>query len=58
MTDFIVVIVLALIVGAAIIYIKRAKKKGVNCIGCPNSGNCSGNSQGDNACSCRCGSDF
>lgn len=58
MTDFIVVVVLVLIVGAAVHYIKKAKKKGMNCIGCPNSGNCSGKGQGDNACSCRCGSDF
>ena len=56
MTDFIVVVVLVLIVGAAVHYIKKAKKKGMNCIGCPNSGNCAGKGQRDNACSC--GSDF
>jgi len=51
-TDILVVLVLLGIVGAAAIYIVKAKRRGVKCIGCPHAeacahkGNCSG------ACSC------
>lgn len=43
MTNFIVILVLLVIVGAAIATIIREKKKGVKCIGCPyaEKGNCS-----------------
>uniref|UniRef100_UPI004056E4A0 FeoB-associated Cys-rich membrane protein n=1 Tax=Acetatifactor sp. TaxID=1872090 RepID=UPI004056E4A0 len=41
MTDFMVVVILVLILGAAIAYIVRAKKRGVKCIGCPNGEVCS-----------------
>lgn len=40
MADFIVVVVVLLIVGAAITYIVREKKRGVTCIGCPAAGKC------------------
>lgn len=40
--DIIIVAVLAVILGFAIWYIRRAKKKGVKCIGCPSGGNCAG----------------
>ena len=60
MADFIAVVVIALIVGGAIAYIIREKKRGVKCIGCPagatcpNSGKCTGNCGGhsENECSC------
>ncbi len=45
MTDLIVVLILALLLGAAITYIVRAKKRGVKCIGCPAGGNCSDSGQ-------------
>lgn len=50
MLDFIVLGILILIVGAAILYIRKEKKKGVRCIGCPAAGNCphSGNCNGKN----------
>lgn len=41
MTDIIVIAVVAVIVGLAVFYIVRAKKKGVKCIGCPQGGKCS-----------------
>lgn len=44
-------IVLALILGAAILYIYKAKKRGVKCIGCPDSGKCSGNCASCSSCS-------
>lgn len=42
MVDFLIVIVLLIILGAAIIYIVKAKKNGARCVGCPDSGSCAG----------------
>ncbi len=63
MVDFIIVAILLIIVGAAVIYIVKAKKSGAKCIGCPVGGNCphshkdaSGNGgcncKGESTCSC------
>lgn len=41
MTNFIVVMIILLIIGVAIAYIVKEKKKGVRCIGCPAAGTCS-----------------
>ena len=58
MTDIIVLGVVALIVGAAMAYIIKAKKAGAKCIGCPAAGTCgSKNNASDSACSCGCGED-
>ena len=38
--DWIVVAIIALIVGGALAYIIKAKKSGKRCIGCPDSGSC------------------
>ena len=35
MTDLIVLIILAALVGGAVSYIVKAKKNGAKCIGCP-----------------------
>ena len=43
MEDIIIILIVAIIVGLAGLYIYRAKKKGGKCIGCPDSKNCSGN---------------
>lgn len=43
MGDWIVVGILLIIIGAAIRFIWKEKKKGRRCIGCPASGCCSGN---------------
>ncbi len=40
MTDVIVVAVVAVIVGGALAYIIRAKRRGVRCIGCSSGGCC------------------
>ena len=40
MTDIIVGLIVAGIVGAALIYIRKEKEKGTVCIGCPNAGSC------------------
>ena len=46
MKDIILVVVVLLILGLAVLYIVRAKKKGVKCIGCHNGSTCSGNCAG------------
>lgn len=52
--DYIVIAVVAVIVGLAAWYIYKAKKSGRKCIGCPD-GNCSSCSTCA-GCSCGCGS--
>ena len=51
LVDYIVIAVIALVVGGAIAYIIKAKKSGKKCIGCPDSGSCSHGCAGcDGAC--------
>ena len=50
--DSIIIVVIGLILGLAAGYVYKAKKSGKKCIGCPDSGSCSGNCS---ACSCGCG---
>jgi len=40
MINLILVLILGLIVGAAVVYIYKAKKRGVKCIGCPSAQTC------------------
>ena len=40
--DYLLIGLIALIVGLAVFYIIRAKKKGQKCIGCPYAKNCGG----------------
>ena len=49
MDNVIILAVIAFVVGAAAGYVRKAKKQGVKCVGCPDSGHCSGNCSG---CSC------
>ena len=39
-TDIIVLVIIALVIGGASLYIIRAKKKGQKCIGCPHAKSC------------------
>jgi len=48
--NFIVVAVLLIIVGAAVSYIVKEKKRGTVCIGCPHAGTCAKKMQG--GCNC------
>ncbi|MCR5420385.1 MAG: FeoB-associated Cys-rich membrane protein [Lachnospiraceae bacterium] len=41
MANVIAVVIIVCIVGAALYYIYKEKKKGTRCIGCPMAGNCS-----------------
>lgn len=46
MTNLIVLAVVGLLVGCAAGYIYKEKKKGRNCIGCPDGGSCGGKCPG------------
>ena len=49
--NIIIILIIAVILGLAIRYVIRAKKKGVKCIGCPDGAKCPGNCAG---CSGNC----
>jgi len=49
MVDWIIGLIILVIVGAAVFYIIREKKKGAKCIGCPAGKTCTGK------CSGKCG---
>lgn len=53
MSDLIVAIVILLMIGAAMIYIVKEKKKGTACIGCPHAGTCGSKKSSGNDCGCR-----
>lgn len=44
--DIVILLLLAAILGGAVWYVIRTKKKGRNCIGCPDSKSCSANCPG------------
>ncbi len=44
--DLIVILIVVLLVGAALEYIRKQKKRGVTCIGCPHAGTCAKSRQG------------
>jgi len=50
--DYVIIAVIALILGCAVFYIYKAKKSGKKCIGCPDGATCSGKCSG---CSGNCG---
>ena len=53
MIDYIIIGIILVIIGLSAWYIISQKKKGVKCIGCPSSKNCSGNCKGCNGnCGC------
>lgn len=53
MENVIVAIVLLVIIGAAVAYIIKEKKKGTVCIGCPHAGSCAGKKSGNSQCNCK-----
>lgn len=44
--DYVLIALVAVVLGLVIWYIRRAKKKGAKCIGCPACGNCAGGCAG------------
>ena len=53
--DIIAIAAIALVVGAAVFYIVKAKKSGRKCIGCPDSKSCTSCSGSCSSCSSCCG---
>lgn len=54
MINVVLGLIIVAIVGAAILYIRKEKKRGVKCIGCPDAETCSGNCNG---CNGSCGTE-
>lgn len=52
MIDYIIIAVIAVIIGVAVWYVVKSKKSGKKCIGCPD-GCCNSKKKGS-ACSCCC----
>lgn len=44
--DFVIIGIIVLILGAVFVYLHKAKKKGIKCIGCPDGAKCTGNCSG------------
>lgn len=55
MANLIVIMIIAAALAAAVIYIIRAKKRGVKCIGCSAADSCGKNGENAGGCSCGCG---
>lgn len=51
MENYIIIAVVAAIIFLAVIYIRKEKKNGKKCIGCPHSGDCSSQNK-SSYCSC------
>ena len=47
MVDIVVTLVLVLLLGGALWYIRKEKKRGVACIGCPAAGTCAKRKNGN-----------
>lgn len=54
MTDVILGVILLVIIGAAVIYIVKAKKRGVKCIGCSAGSSCGKHQEASSGCGCGC----
>ena len=52
MTDIIVLTIIVVILTLSSCYIRKEKKRGVKCIGCPSGGACSKRQQEGEVCSC------
>lgn len=42
MKDIVIIVALIVIIGGVVLYIRREKKRGTKCIGCPYAKQCSG----------------
>lgn len=53
MTNFIFTVIVLAVVGLAVRYIIKEKKRGVKCVGCPSAGCCcSGGAEAEHSCHC------
>lgn len=55
MTNFIVAAILVVIVGAAVCYVVKAKRRGAKCIGCPADCHCATKDTAEPKEDCGCG---
>ncbi len=55
--DYVILAIIVVILGSVLLYIRKAKKKGIHCIGCPDSGKCAGNCGSCGGCSCSSSTD-
>ena len=51
MENFVLIAILVLILGGATLYLIRAKKRGVKCVGCPSGSECGKNASVCSGCS-------
>ena len=51
--DYVIIAIVAAVIGGAVFYIRKAKKSGKKCIGCPSGSSCSGHCAGCTGCGCR-----
>ena len=49
--DYLIIGIIVVILGLALLYIRKARKKGIKCIGCPDGAKCAGRCAG---CSGHC----
>ena len=49
--DYLIIGMIVVILGLAVLYIRKARKKGIKCIGCPDGAKCAGRCAG---CSGHC----
>ena len=49
--DYLIIGIVVVILGLAVLYIRKARKKGIKCIGCPDGAKCAGRCAG---CSGHC----
>lgn len=52
MADIVIVAILLLMIGMAVVYLRKAKKNGVKCIGCPSGAVCGHQKIAASGCSC------
>ena len=53
MKDLILAVILAVIIGLAIAYIVKQKRKGIKCIGCPDADKCSKSTEKISCAKCK-----
>ena len=53
MTDYIILAIVGAIIGAVVWYLCRAKRRGNNCVGCPDAATCAAR-KGGRGCDCGC----
>lgn len=50
MVNFLILALVGILVGSAAGYIMKSKKRGIQCIGCPDAPSCGGNCTGCSGC--------